>query len=187
VESNIELLEMATIGGGCFWCTEAIMDELEGVIALESGYAGGKTEDPTYRQITNGDTGHAEVVLVQFNPQVISYADLLRVYFATHNPTSLNRQGADVGTKYRSIILYHNESQRQIANEVIQEIQPHFDKPIVTEVVPFTKFYKADQRHQNYYRNNPEYAYCQTVINPKLRKLRMSFGKALKKKAGSTR
>ena len=147
-----------------------------------SGYAGGDVENPTYRQISNGDTGHAEVVHVQFNPQMISYADLLRVFLATHNPTSLNRQGADVGSQYRSIILYHNEAQQQTAREIIEEMQASFDKPIVTELVPFSKFFKAEQSHQDYYRSNPEKAYCQAVINPKLQKLRAHFAKALKKK-----
>ncbi|MBD0374993.1 MAG: bifunctional methionine sulfoxide reductase B/A protein [Flavisolibacter sp.] len=175
-------LETATFGGGCFWCTEAIMDELEGVEEVVSGYSGGETENPTYMQVCNGDTGHAEVVQVHFNPQVISYADLLRIFLATHNPTSLNRQGADEGTQYRSIILVHNEAQQQTARDVIQEMQSYFDKSIVTEVVPFTAFYKAEESHQNYYRNNLEYAYCQAVINPKLQKLRAQFGRALKKK-----
>jgi len=147
-----------------------------------SGYAGGKTKDPTYPQISSGNTGHAEVVQVQFNPQMISYADILRVFFATHNPTSLNRQGADVGSQYRSIILFHNDAQQQTAREIIGEMQSSFDKPIVTELVPFTKFYKAEESHQDYYRSNPEYAYCQAVINPKLQKLRARFAKALKKK-----
>jgi peptide methionine sulfoxide reductase msrA/msrB len=177
---NQELSETATLGSGCFWCTEAVFDELEGVIKVESGYAGGETKDPTYRQICNGDTGHAEVVQVQFNPQIISYADILRVFFATHNPTSRNRQGADVGSQYRSIILFHNEAQQQTANEIIQEMQSSFDKPIVTEVVPLTTFYKAEESHQDYYSSNPENAYCQAVINPKLKKLRAQFGKALK-------
>lgn len=175
-------IETATLGGGCFWCTEAILNELEGVTKVISGYSGGHTDNPTYRQISNGDTGHAEVVQVQFDPEKISYADLLRLFLVTHNPTSLNRQGADVGSQYRSIILYHNEKQQQTAREIIKEIQAAFDKPIVTELVPFSKFFKAEQSHQDYYRNNPENAYCQAVINPKLRKLRVQFGTALKKK-----
>lgn len=179
---KIVLSETATLGSGCFWCTEAVLAELEGVIIVESGYSGGETKDPTYLQVCNGNTGHAEVVQVHFNPQVISYADILRVFFATHNPTSLNRQGADVGTQYRSIILYHNDEQHQTAKEIIKEMQAAFDKPIVTEVVPFTAFYKAEEVHQDYYRNNPEYAYCRMVINPKLQKLRKQFGQVLKKK-----
>lgn len=175
-------LEMATLGGGCFWCTEAIINELEGVLKVESGYAGGVTENPTYQQVTYGNTGHAEVVQVQFNPEVISYADLLRVFLVSHRPTILNRQGADVGTQYRSIILYHTEYQRQTASEIIQELQPNYDKQIVTEVLPYTKFYKAEQSHQDYYRKNPQAAYCKVVINPKLHKLRMTLGDTLKKK-----
>jgi peptide-methionine (S)-S-oxide reductase len=177
-----KILETATLGGGCFWCTEAVMEELEGVAEVVSGYSGGKTENPNYRQVSNGHTGHAEVVQVYFDPQVISYADLLRVFLATHNPTSFNRQGADVGTQYRSIILYHNVEQQQTAKKVLQEIQPYFDKPIITEIKPFTRFYKAEESHQNYYHNNPDKAYCTSVINPKLQKLREQFGRALRKK-----
>ena len=173
--------ETATLGGGCFWCIEAILNELEGVEKVISGYAGGEIENPTYRQISSGNTGHAEVVQVQFNPQKISYADMVRVFLATHNPTSLNRQGTDVGSQYRSIILFHNDAQQQTAMEVIGEMQTSFDKPIVTELVPFSKFFKAEQSHQDYYRNNPEKAYCQVVINPKLQKMRAHFAKTLKK------
>lgn len=174
--------ETATLGGGCFWCTEAVLDELEGVLDVVSGYAGGDIENPTYLQISGGNTGHAEVVQAKFNPQQISYADLLRIFLATHNPTSRNRQGADVGSQYRSIIFYHSEEQRQTAMKVIEGMQDSFDKPIVTEVVPFSKFFKAEQSHQDYYSSNPEKAYCQTVINPKLQKLRAHFGEALRKK-----
>jgi len=177
-----EILETATLGSGCFWCTEAVFDELEGIVEVESGYAGGETKDPNYSQISNGNTGHAEVVQVRFNPKIISYADILRVFFATHNPTSLNRQGADIGNQYRSIILFHNEAQRQTAMDIIQEMQNAFDKPIVTEVVPYITFYKAEAYHQDYYSSNPEKAYCQMVINPKLQKLRLQFKDSLKKK-----
>jgi peptide methionine sulfoxide reductase msrA/msrB len=176
------LFETTTLGGGCFWCTEAILNELDGVTKVISGYSGGHIENPTYSQISNGDTGHAEVVQVQFDPKKISYADLLRLFLATHNPTSLNRQGADVGSQYRSIILFHSETQHQTAREIIEEMQAAFDKPIVTELVPFSKFFKAEQSHQDYYRNNPEKAYCQAVITPKLQKLRAHFATALKKK-----
>jgi len=177
-----EILETATLGSGCFWCTEAVFDELEGIVEVESGYAGGETKNPTYDQISNGNTGHAEVVQIQFNPKIISYADILRVFFATHNPTSLNKQGADIGEQYRSIILFHNEAQRQTATDIIKEMQNAFDKPIVTEVVPYITFYKAEAYHQDYYRSNPEKAYCQMVINPKLQKLRLQFKDRLKKK-----
>ena len=177
-----EFSETATLGSGCFWCTEAVLDELEGVTKVESGYSGGKTKDPTYVQISMGNTRHAEVVQVHFNPQMISYADILRVFLATHDPTSLDRQGADVGSQYRYIILFHNVAQEQTAREIIGEMQPSFDKPIVTEVVAFTKFYKAEESHQQFYRNNPESSYCRAVINPKLQKLRKQFGETLKKK-----
>ncbi len=178
-----ELFETATLGNGCFWCTEAVLNELEGIGKVVSGYAGGETEQPTYWEVSSGNTGHAEVVQVNFNPNKISYADILRVFFATHDPTSLNRQGADVGTQYRSIILYHNEAQQQTAREIIEELQSYFDKTIVTQVVPFSKFFKAEQSHQDYYRNNPEKAYCQMVISPKLQKMRAQFASVLKKKA----
>ncbi|HEX2630908.1 MAG TPA: bifunctional methionine sulfoxide reductase B/A protein [Chitinophagaceae bacterium] len=180
-----DIREVATLGNGCFWCTEAVLDELDGVDTVVSGYAGGDKDNPTYYQVSDGDTGHAEVVQVTFNPGKISYADILRVFFATHDPTSLNRQGADVGTQYRSIILYHNEAQLQTAKEIMKELQSYYDKPIVTEIVPFEKFYKAEQGHQEYYRNNPEAAYCQLVINPKLQKLRSQFASSLKKKANA--
>jgi peptide methionine sulfoxide reductase msrA/msrB len=182
IAKDEELFETATFGGGCFWCIEAVFNELDGVEEVSSGYAGGKTENPTYWQVSNGNTGHAEVVQVRFNPNKISYADMLRIFFATHDPSSLNRQGADIGSEYRSIILYHYEAQRQIAGKIIGELQSYYDAPIVTEVVAFTKFYKAEQKHQDYYRNNPENAYCRIVINPKLQKMRAQFVSALKKK-----
>jgi len=176
------VFETVTFGSGCFWCTEAVFNELEGVGEVVSGYAGGTTTNPTYRQVTAGDTGHAEVVQLRFDPQKISYADLLRIFFVTHNPTSLNRQGADVGTQYRSIILFHNEAQEQTAREIMKEMQAYYDKPIVTEVAPFSSFYKAEEAHQNYYRDNPDKAYCQVVITPKLQKLRAKFSEVLKKR-----
>ena len=177
-----ERLETATLGGGCFWCTEAVLSELEGVIEAKSGYSGGRIENPTYRQIVHGNTGHAEVVQVRFDPTIISYADLLRIFLATHDPTRLNQQGADVGTQYRSVILYHNEEQQQTAKEIMRELQSFYDNPIVTELAPFTKFFQAEQSHQGYYRNHPENAYCRAVINPKLQKLRLRFKDVLKKK-----
>jgi peptide methionine sulfoxide reductase msrA/msrB len=175
------LLETATLGGGCFWCTEAVFGELEGVVEVTSGYSGGETKNPTYKLVSTGHSGHAEVVHVRFDPQKISYADLLRIFLATHNPTSLNRQGADVGTQYRSIILYHDKEQLQTAREIIEEIGPYFDRPIITEVMPFSVFYIAEESHRDYYRNNPEKAYCQAVITPKLQKMRVQFNKFLKK------
>jgi len=152
------------------------------VNAVVSGYAGGTTQNPTYRQVSQGKTGHAEVVQVRYDPRKISYADLLRIFFATHNPTSINRQGADMGEHYRSIILYHNKEQLDTALKVIREMQSYYDKPIVTEVAPYSTFYEAEQSHKDYYRNNPENAYFEMVIHPKLQKLRLKFQNALKKK-----
>jgi peptide methionine sulfoxide reductase msrA/msrB len=180
-EKNDQHLEIATLGGGCFWCTEAIMNELEGVDKVISGYAGGEVDNPGYLEVSSGNTGHAEVVQVHFNPRKIAYADMLHIFLLTHDPTSRDRQGADVGTQYRSIILYHNEEQQQTARKIIAELEPLFDKPIVTELLPYSKFFKAEQSHQDYYRNNPERAYCRAVINPKLQKLRKQFSNALKK------
>ncbi|RYY99276.1 MAG: peptide-methionine (S)-S-oxide reductase, partial [Chitinophagaceae bacterium] len=163
-----------------FWCIEAYLEQLRGVERVVSGYAGGSTERPSYEQVCGGNTGHAEVVQVHFDPRVLSYADLLKVFFIMHNPTTLNRQGADVGTQYRSIVLTENEEQAATARAVIQELQPHFDKEIVTEVAPLTVFYPAESHHQGYYRTNPERAYCQSVINPKLSKMREYFKGHLK-------
>lgn len=172
ITSNDEHLEIATLGGGCFWCTEAVFKDINGVEEVISGYAGGTTENPTYWEVSDGNTGHAEVVQVHFNPNKLSYADLLRIFFASHDPTCLNRQEADIGSEYRSIILYHSEPQQQIAGEIIKELQPYYDMPIVTEITAFRKFFQAEQSHQDYYRNNPENAYCRIVISPKLQKLR---------------
>lgn len=173
-------LETATFGGGCFWCTEALFNEVKGVESVISGYAGGTKLNPTYREVCDGNTGHAEVVQVTFDSSIISYADLLRIFLATHNPTTLNRQGADVGSQYRSVIFYHNNQQEQTAKEVIAELQPYFDKPIVTQVAPYTTFYKAEEHHQQYYKKDPSKAYCQSVINPKLSKLREHFQDIIK-------
>jgi peptide-methionine (S)-S-oxide reductase len=178
---------MATMGGGCFWCIEAILDELEGVENVVSGYAGGEKDNPSYQQVCNGNTGHAEVVQVSFNPTIISYADLVRIFLLMHNPTTLNRQGADVGSQYRSVIFYHNKEQEQTARQVVKELQPDFDKPIVTEISPYTKFFKAEESHQQYYKSNPAKAYCQAVISPKLNKLRQYFNQNMKKKTASER
>ena len=173
--------ETATFGGGCFWCTEAIFQELRGVLSVHSGYSGGNIENPTYNAVCEGTTGHAEVIQVVFNPAEISYKDLLRIHLSTHNPTSLNQQGADRGTQYRSIILAHNDEQRRVARDVIEELQPAFAKPIVTEIVPFEVFYTAEDYHQKYYQNNPNAGYCQAVINPKLTKAQQLFKERLKK------
>jgi peptide methionine sulfoxide reductase msrA/msrB len=184
---NSNETETATMGGGCFWCIEAILDELEGVEKVVSGYAGGEKDNPSYEQVCNGNTGHAEVVQVTFDPAVISYADLVRIFLLMHNPTTLNRQGADVGTQYRSVIFYHSKEQEQTAREVIKELESNFDKPIVTEISTYTKFFKAEESHQQYYKSNPSKGYCQSVISPKLSKLRQYFNQNLKKKTASAK
>jgi peptide-methionine (S)-S-oxide reductase len=168
--------EIATLGGGCFWCIDTIFRELEGVEKVESGYAGGRTSNPTYRDVCSGMTGHAEVVQVTFDPSVLSFRDLLGVFFTVHDPTTPDRQGADVGTQYRSIILYHSDEQRETAKHVIDELQRNklWDDPIVTQVVPFTTFYTAEKYHQDYYSQNQNQPYCQIVIAPKVAKFRKS-------------
>ena len=163
--------EIATVGGGCFWCTEAVYQRLPGVVAVQSGYAGGQTADPTYRQVCSGATGHAEVVQVTFDPSVVSYAEILQRFFASHDPTTMNRQGADVGTQYRSIILYQNEAQREIAEAAVKAAAADFARPIVTEIAPLEIFYPAEEYHQNYFNRNPYAGYCAAVIRPKLKKL----------------
>ncbi|PZR22073.1 MAG: protein-methionine-S-oxide reductase [Flavobacterium psychrophilum] len=170
----------STFGGGCFWCTEAVFTLLKGVRKVESGYSGGAIANPTYREVCSGLTGHAEVVEVTYDPNEISYADLLRIHLSTHNPTTLNRQGADVGTQYRSVIFYRNEAEKNTAQEVISEIQEAFDDPIVTEVTSLDYFYKAEDYHQDYYANNSQEGYCQAVIDPKLKKFRELFKNKLK-------
>ncbi len=156
--------ELATLGGGCFWCTEAIYEMLPGVKAAVSGYAGGTTPNPTYQQVCSGDTGHAEVIQIEFDPTVITYAQVLATFWEAHDPTTLNRQGADVGTQYRSIILYHSDAQKAVAEKSKAEAQKHFKNPIVTEIVPLTKFWPAEDYHQEYYALNPNAGYCRAVI-----------------------
>ncbi|MFX1559181.1 MAG: peptide-methionine (S)-S-oxide reductase MsrA [Promethearchaeota archaeon] len=170
-------METITFGSGCFWCTEAVFQQLKGVSSVVSGYSGGHVENPTYQQVVTGRTGHAEVCQIQFDPEQISFEDLLEVFFNTHDPTTPNRQGSDVGTQYRSVIFYHNEEQRKIAERVKTELDKSgpWKNPIVTEIVPFEKFYKAEDYHQNYYRNNPNQGYCQLVIAPKLSKFEKVF------------
>lgn len=166
-------LEIATVGGGCFWCTEAVFQEVKGIHNVVSGYTGGKAPGrPTYREICSGLTGHAEVVQVTFDPTIISYEDILIIFMTTHDPTSLNRQGADAGTQYRSVIYFHNDEQEKKAKIVLNEMQAVYEKPIVTELSPLGIFYDAEEDHQDYYKNNSEQGYCQVVINPKLAKLR---------------
>lgn len=183
VESTTEKL---TIGGGCFWCTEAIFQELEGVIEVESGYSGGEIKNPTYREVCSGMTGHAEVVQITYDPTIISYEDLLIVHLTTHNPTTLNRQGADRGTQYRSIIFYKNNDQKESAQRAIEKVQQYYDDQIVTEVAPFEIFYAAEGNHQDYYKSNPSKPYCQVVIDPKLSKLRSMHTDKLKKVTNKT-
>lgn len=175
--------ELATLAGGCFWCLEAVYDELRGVYAVESGYAGGSAPNPTYSQVCSGRTGHAEVVQIAFDPEVISYRDLLDVFFTIHDPTTLNRQGHDVGTQYRSAIYYHSPDQQQTAETAIQELEAAklWGNPIVTEVKPLDVFYSGEEYHQEYYLRNPELAYCQVVIAPKVAKARTKFFERLKK------
>lgn len=177
-----ESLKKATLGGGCFWCVEAIYQDLHGVEQVVSGYAGGTVQNPTYQQVCTGTTGHAEVVQITFDPQVISYADLLYVFWRTHDPTTLNRQGADVGPQYRSIILYHDEEQKAIAEHSKRETDASglWPNSIVTEIVPFDVFYSAEAYHQEYYRNNANQPYCQIVIDPKVSKFRKEFKDRLK-------
>ncbi len=165
----------ATFGGGCFWCTEAAMKELEGVTSVTSGYAGGHAENPTYQQVCSGTTGHAEVVQVEYDPDVIGYDDLLEVFFATHDPTQLNRQGPDVGTQYRSIVLYHDDEQRRLAESYIEALDEEYDDEVVTELEPLEEFYEAEEYHQDYFEKNPTDAYCQMHAAPKVEKVREKF------------
>lgn len=169
--------ELATFAGGCFWCIEAIFERLDGVQSVTSGYAGGHTDHPTYEQVCSGTTGHAEVAQIEFDPAKISYEQLLEVFWEAHDPTTLNRQGADTGTQYRSAIFYHNPSQKAAAEKSRRAVQAQFRHPIVTEIVPLTKFYKAENYHQDYFRNNPRAPYCAVVIRPKLDKLQKKLSK----------
>jgi peptide-methionine (S)-S-oxide reductase len=177
-----EANEMATVGGGCFWCLEAVFEQLRGVARVESGFAGGRTSNPTYRQVCDGDTGHAEVVQITFDPRVISFAELLEVFFDIHDPTTLNRQGADVGTQYRSVIFYHSPEQKRVAEEKIVALNASgiHRVPVVTQLVPFEAFYRAEDYHQGYFRNNPYQGYCQAVIAPKMAKFRAHFTDKIK-------
>lgn len=176
-------MELITFGSGCFWCTEAVFQQLKGVETVASGYSGGHVENPSYEQVVAGKSGHAEVCQVQFNPEQISFEDMLEVFFNTHDPTTLNRQGNDVGTQYRSVIFYHTEEQRVTAERVMTELEKggSWKNPIVTEIVSFEKFYQAEDNHQNYFRNNPNQEYCRMVITPKLDK----FEKVFKLKLGN--
>jgi peptide-methionine (S)-S-oxide reductase len=174
--------ETATLGGGCFWCTEAVFDQLDGVTDVVSGYAGGHVENPTYRQVCDGTTGHAEAVQVRFDPAKISFREILEVFFNTHDPTTLNRQGNDVGPQYRSAIFTHSDEQRRVAAELIAELNGSdaWPSPIVTEVTPFTNFYPAEDYHQEYFANNGRQPYCQYVVAPKVAKFRKEYAARLK-------
>lgn len=176
-------LEVATFGGGCFWCTEAIFLELDGVKKVESGYIGGKTANPTYEEVSTGNTGHAEATQITFDPTKISFGELLEIFFATHDPTTLNRQGADVGTQYRSEVFYHNDEQKKITEEYIKVLNAEntYGKPVVTRVSAASKFYVAEDYHQNYYARNKEKSYCSYVITPKVDKVRKQYSAKLKK------
>jgi peptide-methionine (S)-S-oxide reductase len=175
--------EIATLAGGCFWCLEGVFEQLRGVAKVVSGYAGGLVPNPSYQQVCTGTTGHAEVVQVHFDPAVIPYREVLEIFFTIHNPTTLNRQGADVGTQYRSAIFHHTPEQEQVAETVIAEMNAAgvWDAPIVTQVVPFKAFFPAEDYHQGYFRGHPEQSYCQTVIAPKVAKFRKQFLARLKK------
>jgi peptide-methionine (S)-S-oxide reductase len=174
--------ETATLAGGCFWCLEAVFDNLQGVLDVVSGYSGGHVPDPTYSEVTTGRTGHAEVVQVTFDPTVISFAEILEVFFTIHDPTTLNRQGADVGTQYRSAVFYHSPEQMATVEQVVKDLEKQrvWDNPIVTQVVPFEVFYPAEDYHQEYYANNPRQPYCQVVVAPKVAKFRKKYADRLK-------
>ena len=169
--------ELATFGGGCFWCLEAVFERLDGVKSVTSGYAGGTKENPTYKEVCTGATGHAEVIQIEFDPHKISYEKLLEVFWEAHDPTTMNRQGADAGTQYRSVILYHNDAQKRAAEKSKELAQWRFPRPIVTEIIPLTKFFKAEEYHQDYFRKNPNAPYCAVVISPKLEKLKPKLAK----------
>jgi len=177
-------IQTATFGGGCFWCIEAVFEELQGVIDVESGYAGGQTENPTYKEVCTGLTGHAEVCQIRYDPAKINYVDLLEVFFKVHDPTTLNRQGPDVGTQYRSVIFYHDDRQKAAAEKAKQELTRAgaYRGPIVTEIAPLAKYYPAEDYHQDYFRNNPNQGYCRAVVGPKVSKFRKVFREKLKDK-----
>jgi len=177
-----EHIEVATIGGGCFWCVEAIFERVEGVLSVESGYSGGTSENPTYKDVSTGTTGHAEVVQISYDPSVVGFAQLLEIFFRTHDPTTLNRQGADAGSQYRSVIFYHTEDQRRVAERVVTELDGAgiWPDPVVTSIEPFTGFYSAEDYHQEYFLNNPNQGYCRVVIQPKVEKFEKTFRSLLK-------
>lgn len=181
--AKMKELQTATLGGGCFWCTEAVFLELKGVESVVSGYSGGKVKNPTYREVCSGLTGHAEVIQIKFDPAVVTYEEILEVFYNTHDPTTLNKQGADEGTQYRSVVFYHNEEQKQIAEAYKKQLNASkvFRQPVVTEISSFSVFYPAEDYHQNYYALNPEQGYCQYVVRPKVEKFRKQYSARLKK------
>ena len=178
-------METTTLGGGCFWCLEAIFKDLRGVERVRSGYSGGAAPDPSYEDVCKGTTGHAEVVQVDFDPTEISFREILQVFFATHDPTTLNRQGADVGTQYRSVVFFHSPEQESVARALMEELDVEgiWDAPIVTELTRFSAFYPAEEYHEDYFRRNPQQPYCQAVIGPKVAKFRAGFAHRLKSPA----
>ena len=182
------MTELATLAGGCFWCLEAVFEQLQGVTQVESGYSGGTVSNPTYQAVCTGTTGHAEVLQITFDPRLISYRQLLDLFFAFHDPTTLNRQGPDVGTQYRSAIFFHSPEQQATAKEVIAELTADnpWNAPIVTEVTPLMRFYPAEAYHQGYFQRNPSQAYCQAVVAPKVAKLRIKYRSLLKPSPGAT-
>lgn len=182
-KNSMNNYDTITLGTGCFWCSQAIFERVEGVISSTVGYSGGKMPNPTYRDVSTGTTGYAEVVQVVYDPQKVSLSTLLKIFWETHNPTTLNRQGADVGTQYRSVIFYHNQAQKQLAEDYKQKLEAAgiWDRPIVTEISPIRNFYNAEKYHQEYYKNNPAAAYCQFVITPKVEKFKKIFSDKLKK------
>ncbi|MGA3297234.1 MAG: peptide-methionine (S)-S-oxide reductase MsrA [Candidatus Bathyarchaeia archaeon] len=174
--------KLGTLGGGCFWCTEAAFLELKGVEKVESGYSGGTVPNPSYGQVCSGVTGHAEAIQILFDPKIISFKEILQIFFTIHDPTTMNRQGADMGTQYRSVIFYHDAEQKKVAEQVIKEVEAShvWNAPIVTQVVPFETFYKAEDYHQNYFKQNSDQPYCQMIIAPKVAKLRKYYRERLK-------
>jgi len=172
-------LQTATVAGGCFWCTEAVFAQIEGVDAVTSGYAGGHVEDPSYEAVCSGDTGHAECVQIEYDPDVLDYEDILTVFFATHNPTTKDRQGPDIGSQYRSVVFYHDDTQRETAEAFVADLADQYSDPIVTEIEPLETFYPAEDYHQDYYERNPEQGYCAVNIDPKLKKLNEEFRELL--------
>ncbi|MFW9919764.1 MAG: peptide-methionine (S)-S-oxide reductase MsrA [Candidatus Thorarchaeota archaeon] len=170
-------MEIATLGAGCFWCVEAVYQDILGVDSVVSGYAGGHVENPVYQAVTTGRTGHAEVCQIKFNPDIISFEEMLEIFFETHDPTTLNRQGNDVGTQYRSVIFYHDLKQKEVAERVLKKYDASgkWKNPIVTEITPFEKFYRAEEYHQNYFKSNPNQGYCRMIISPKVEKVRKTF------------